>query len=313
MRKALFFLLLAFPVWGSGPKYNYRDPRLNDEMQNIYKDIPNVLKGNVRISSVTISSLTVITCAGCASPGGTFINNQNTLQSGATAYPDFIYAGSSVSFPTGKITNLTSTNPTLSGGSHTSITPGQFNFSASTLSVNTDGSVTLGVTSVTSPSNGTFWYDRVLSAFQFQSNGTQIELDPLYIVYQNVSLGFTTGLASQFCAVGNMTFSGTSAACNGTEALVPGIAGVSGTVSKMSITVGRAGCTNVITMRKNGANTSMACTLAAGLANSSHCENNTSFSVVAGDQLDFSFDGGTCTPAAGGLAVMTLVLKPGVQ
>ncbi len=61
MRKLLFILLLCSPwnVLGAGPKYHYEDSNLNDEMSNIYKDIPNVLKGDVRISSVTIASATV--------------------------------------------------------------------------------------------------------------------------------------------------------------------------------------------------------------------------------------------------------------
>lgn len=34
--KKLLFIFLSVPVWAAGPKYGYKDPRLNDEMNNIY-------------------------------------------------------------------------------------------------------------------------------------------------------------------------------------------------------------------------------------------------------------------------------------
>lgn len=57
MKKIFILLLLAAPCFAKGPKYNQKDPLLQDEIENIYKDIGNVLKGDVRISSVTITSL----------------------------------------------------------------------------------------------------------------------------------------------------------------------------------------------------------------------------------------------------------------
>lgn len=57
--KYLLMLLLASPCLASGPKYKYSDPKLDDEINNIYHDIESVTKGDVRISSVTISTLSV--------------------------------------------------------------------------------------------------------------------------------------------------------------------------------------------------------------------------------------------------------------
>lgn len=57
--KLLVFLLLASPCFAGGPKYQHKDANLDDEIRNIYHDISSILKGDVRISSVTISSLTV--------------------------------------------------------------------------------------------------------------------------------------------------------------------------------------------------------------------------------------------------------------
>lgn len=56
MKKILLILFISSSAWGAGPKYAFSDPRLNDELTNIYKDIASLLKGSVRISSVTISS-----------------------------------------------------------------------------------------------------------------------------------------------------------------------------------------------------------------------------------------------------------------
>lgn len=60
MIKILFLLLLSIPCFASGPKYNFSDPKLNDEMNNVYHDINNVLKGDIR--GVTNGSSA---CAGC--------------------------------------------------------------------------------------------------------------------------------------------------------------------------------------------------------------------------------------------------------
>lgn len=64
MKKILLILLLAAPAFSSCPKYSFKDPLVNDEMDNMCHEINSVLRGNVRISSVTISSLTVTNISG---------------------------------------------------------------------------------------------------------------------------------------------------------------------------------------------------------------------------------------------------------
>lgn len=59
MKKILLLLLLASPCLAGGPKYGYSDPKLDDEINNIYHDIASVTKGDVRISSVTIGTATI--------------------------------------------------------------------------------------------------------------------------------------------------------------------------------------------------------------------------------------------------------------
>jgi hypothetical protein len=58
MIKLLALLLLAGVANAAGPKWQYEDPKLNDEFKNAYHDIGGVLKGNVKISSMTVSSAT---------------------------------------------------------------------------------------------------------------------------------------------------------------------------------------------------------------------------------------------------------------
>jgi len=58
--KKLLLILLATPCIASGPKYGFEDPKLNDELTNVYYDIRNVLKGStVTIRNISVSSLTV--------------------------------------------------------------------------------------------------------------------------------------------------------------------------------------------------------------------------------------------------------------
>lgn len=70
MKKLLFMLLLASPAFSSGPKYNQKDPLLNDEFDNVYKDIQFPVISVARISTATITNLKGITdgsspCSGC--------------------------------------------------------------------------------------------------------------------------------------------------------------------------------------------------------------------------------------------------------
>lgn len=61
MRKIILMLLLATPCLASGPKYGFTDPKLNDELENNYKDheFPNWV--NARGSTATITYLNVST------------------------------------------------------------------------------------------------------------------------------------------------------------------------------------------------------------------------------------------------------------
>ncbi len=58
--KTLLFILLSTSCMAAGPKYNFTDPKLNDELQNVYFDIRNVLNGStVTIRNLSVSSITV--------------------------------------------------------------------------------------------------------------------------------------------------------------------------------------------------------------------------------------------------------------
>lgn len=59
MKTLILILGLSASCFASGPKYVFEDPKMNDELTNVYKDLATILKGSVRISSMTVSSLTV--------------------------------------------------------------------------------------------------------------------------------------------------------------------------------------------------------------------------------------------------------------
>lgn len=79
--KTFLLLLLATTCYAGGPKYTFDDPKLDDEIRNIYHDIRNVLNGDVRISSVTIGTSTF---SGMAVFGST-VSLQNVLIANASA------------------------------------------------------------------------------------------------------------------------------------------------------------------------------------------------------------------------------------
>lgn len=64
-------LFAAAPIWAAGPKYDYGDPKLDDELNSIYKEIkfPNFV--NARGSTMTVTYLNVssITLNGAALSG----------------------------------------------------------------------------------------------------------------------------------------------------------------------------------------------------------------------------------------------------
>lgn len=97
----IFFL--ASPVLAGGPKYSYKEPLLNDEMTSIYKAIDDVLKGDVRISSVIITTATI---AGVSVPG-IFQIQQGliTASTSTTVTGSFIRTGLSVTITPSRTTH----------------------------------------------------------------------------------------------------------------------------------------------------------------------------------------------------------------
>lgn len=81
-----------------------------------------ITQANVSISSLT-TTVNNLSVAGIT-PGSTnYIQNRNTLQSGATAYPSFLYIGSSATIPTLSVpTLLTGSSATITNTSATNAT-----------------------------------------------------------------------------------------------------------------------------------------------------------------------------------------------
>lgn len=84
--KTLFLLLLAGVSYANGPKYMFSDPKLNDELDNIYHDIRfggsvsdpltigSIVVSTITVSSATITNLTVTNLVG----GGTLLRSSQT-------------------------------------------------------------------------------------------------------------------------------------------------------------------------------------------------------------------------------------------
>ena len=53
MKRALIFLALAVPCAAMEPKYSYKDPKLDDEIREIYHQMGSLLKGIVRFKGTT--------------------------------------------------------------------------------------------------------------------------------------------------------------------------------------------------------------------------------------------------------------------
>ena len=66
MKKLLLLLLLSSPCLASGPKYTFQDPKMNDELNNVYHDIQNVNKGTVRVG---VTSATLVDAVGLRATG----------------------------------------------------------------------------------------------------------------------------------------------------------------------------------------------------------------------------------------------------
>lgn len=68
MKKLLLIVLLASPAL-AGQKYRHSDPKLNDEVDNIYHEIKNVDVDPLTISSATIESARITNLVGISNGG----------------------------------------------------------------------------------------------------------------------------------------------------------------------------------------------------------------------------------------------------
>lgn len=101
MKKLLLLLLLSSPCLAGGPKYRYSDAKLDDEINNLYHDIESVLKGDVRISSVTIGTATIQAIRGSTAGDSASAGNVGEYQ--------FSYIDTATNYPsTGNWGDLTS-------------------------------------------------------------------------------------------------------------------------------------------------------------------------------------------------------------
>lgn len=97
-----------------GPKNSFKDPRLNDELQNVYYDIQNVLKGStVTINNLSVSSITV---AGSSAGKVKTINSFSTSADSSTTTSAFAATNLTLSI-TPKSTN-NRIRVTVSGSFH---------------------------------------------------------------------------------------------------------------------------------------------------------------------------------------------------
>ncbi len=84
MKKFLFILLLANPLFGSGPKNRFDDASLNDELINVYKDIRNPIINYGTASTMTVTNLTVTTCTGCSGSSGSSVTTSTLTVTSST-------------------------------------------------------------------------------------------------------------------------------------------------------------------------------------------------------------------------------------
>lgn len=89
MKKLFFILLLASACHASGSKYNYDDPKLNDELTNVYNSIDNVFKNKVYKSTITLTSLSVssITVTHIYGPFSNWVSYTPTFSAGWGTVP----------------------------------------------------------------------------------------------------------------------------------------------------------------------------------------------------------------------------------
>lgn len=159
MKKLLFILLLASPCLASGPKYNFKDPRLNDELANIYKDgsFPNISIGRASTMTVTQLNVSSITATGSVTTGN-LIASSGTIKSFMV-----VGTGTNDSAPTGRMgekiesvvgaTNFPSTG-VMGDLTSISLTPGDWNVSA-LLAASRNGATITEVSAGISVNSGT--------------------------------------------------------------------------------------------------------------------------------------------------------------
>ena len=82
--KIFLLLLLSAPCLADGPRYRHKEPLLDDEVRSIYHSMDSILKGDVRISSVTIGTAVVQNLYATVSVTGRIVQSSMTLISGAT-------------------------------------------------------------------------------------------------------------------------------------------------------------------------------------------------------------------------------------
>jgi len=77
MRKVVLLMVLASTAYAKGPKYNFDNPLLVDELVNVYHDIEAVPNGIYKSSSMTLQGITVssITVNSKATIKGTSTND----------------------------------------------------------------------------------------------------------------------------------------------------------------------------------------------------------------------------------------------
>lgn len=142
MKKLLIFIAV-FPSlsWAVDvPKFKYKDPTLQQEFENIGQEIQKA-----RLLPTAVSS-------------SSYIQNTNSLQSGATAYPAFLYVGSTSTIPIVEVTSETvsgrlflpsgsAASPSLTFSAQAGHNMGMYRVGANYLGFATAGSFAFGTAS----------------------------------------------------------------------------------------------------------------------------------------------------------------------
>lgn len=93
MRTILLMFLMASPCLALGPKYGFKDPKLDDEFTNVYKDIKSATltrTSSVTVSGITASSITVNSITGVSLGKVLQVLYYTTTTSSSTASSSFV-------------------------------------------------------------------------------------------------------------------------------------------------------------------------------------------------------------------------------